>query len=407
VAKKLRIKIIKRRITKYCICPVCGLKQTFKKKGEHWRTVKEFDLDIPVLLKVLVVSAKCLNPHCKVKSFPLPVKGITKYQRTTNRVIKEGVASNILNNIPAEKIRERFARSFNVTGSRRTLDRWKHKEADKLNFKDLIEKLKPSRVLCLDDLDPERSTRKHLIISDRIKGYILYLGALLNQSEQEVVKYLITLKSLGIDEVACFIVDMWKSFPQAIHEVYPKAKIQYDYFHIWEAINHHLDNAMKEYSRYLRYTGFPELAQRVWSYRRIFLKHPKRYTEKDKEIIDEIILSCKENLLTNVLLLKDRIRDIFENSSSLDEAYEKKNKLYFEGWHKKNHHFKKIIKLFITVPTCEYMFTYLKEPDVSRSGNSENSIKLVRSWEGPRYGFRTTKGLQDHLKLYQTLKYLD
>jgi len=145
----------------------------------------------------------------------------------------------------------------------------------------------------------------------------------------------------------------------------------------------------------------------VWSYRRIFLKHPRRYTEKDKRIMDEIILSCKEDLLTNTLVLKDRIRDIFENSSSEDEAYEKKNKLYFEGWHKKNHHFKKIIKLFMNVPMCEYMFTYLKEPSVPRSGNSENSIKLVRSWEGPRYGFRTTKGLQDHLKLYQPLKYLD
>jgi len=133
---------------------------------------------------------------------------------------------------------------------------------------------------------------------------------------------------------------------------------------------------------------------------------PKRYTEKDKEIMNEIILSCKENLLANILVLKDRIRDIFENSSSQDEAYEKKNKLYFEGWHKKNCHFKKIIKLFMSVPTCEYMFTYLKEPDVPRSGNSENSIKLVRSWEDPRYGFRTTKGLQDHLKLYQKMKYL-
>ena len=167
----------------------------------------------------------------------------------------------------------------------------------------------------------------------------------------------------------------------------------------------HIDNAMKEYSRYLRYTGNPELAKRAWSYRRIFLKHPKRYTEKDKKIMDEIILSCRENVLANVLVLKDRIRDIFENSSSQDEAYEKKNKLYFEGWHKKNHHFKKIIKLFITVPRVKYMFTYLKEPDISRSGNSENSIKLVRSWEGPRYGFRTTKGLQHHLKLYQKMKY--
>jgi len=293
-SKGLRIRVIKPCISKYCVCPSCGLKQRFKKENEHWKTVKDFHLDKPILLKVLVVSAKCLNPHCKIKSFPLPVKGVTKYQRATDRVIKEGVAGNVLDNTPPEKIKGRFARSFNVTGSRPTLDRWKNKEADKLNFKDLIEKLKPSRVLCLDDLDPERSTRKHLIISDRIKGYILYLDALLDQSEEEVVKYLTTLKGLGINEVTCFIVDMWKSFPPAIHKVYPEAKIQYDHFHIWEAVNRHLDNAMKDYSRYLRYTGFPELAKRVWCYRRTFLKHPKRYTEKDKEIMDEIILSCRQ-----------------------------------------------------------------------------------------------------------------
>ena len=403
---KPKIKIAKPRIPKFCICPFCHTKQLFRKKKEHWKTVKEINIDGPVLLKVQIVYAKCLNPNCEKASFPLPIKGISKYQKATARFIKEGIASNILDNIPAEKIKKRFARSFNVTGSRRTLDRWKHKEADKLNFKDLIEKLKPSKVLCLDDLSPERSTRKHLITSDRIKGHILYLDALPNQSEEEVAKYLITLKGLGIEEVTCFIVDMWKSFPPAIHKVFPEAKIQYDYFHIWEAINRHLDSAMKEYSRYLRYTGNLELAERVWRYRRIFLKHPKRYTEKNKKIMNEIILSCKEDLLKNILVLKDRIRDIFDNSSSQDEAYVKKNELYFERWHKKNRHFKKIIRLFMSVPKCEYMFTYLKEPAVPRSGNAENSIKLVRSWENPRYGFRTTKGLQDHLKLYQKMKYL-
>ena len=60
-------------------------------------------------------------------------------------------------------------------------------------------------------------------------------------------------------------------------------------------------------------------------------KLSKRYTEKDKKIMDEIISFCKEDLLANILVLKDRIRDIFENSSSENEAYKKKNKLYFEG----------------------------------------------------------------------------
>jgi len=177
---KATVKIIKPRIPKFYACSFCNTKQSFRKKKEHWKTVKEINIDGPVLLKIQMVYAKCLNPNCKRKSFLLPIKGISKFQRATARLMKEAIASNILDNIPAEKIKRRFARSFNVTGSRRTLDRWKHKEADKLNFKDLIEKLKPSRVLCLDDLDPERSTCKDLIISDRIKGYILYLSALLD-----------------------------------------------------------------------------------------------------------------------------------------------------------------------------------------------------------------------------------
>jgi len=172
-----RVKIVRPRIPKFCICPFCKTKQRFKKVKEHWKTVKEINIDGPVLLKVQMVYAKCLNPQCERASFPLPIKGVSKYQRATARLMKEAIASNILDNIPQEKIKRRFTRSFNVTGSRRTLDCWKHKEADKLNFKDLIKKLKPSRVLCLDDLNPERSTRTHLIISDRIKGYIFWVLA--------------------------------------------------------------------------------------------------------------------------------------------------------------------------------------------------------------------------------------
>jgi len=81
--------------------------------------------------------------------------------------LKEEIASNILDSIPQEKIKGRFTRFFNITGSKPTLDCWKHKEADKLDFKNLIEKLKSSKALCLDGLDPERYTRKHMIILER------------------------------------------------------------------------------------------------------------------------------------------------------------------------------------------------------------------------------------------------
>lgn len=81
------------------------------------------------------------------QKFSLTSKRNHKAPKSNESVIKEGVASNILDNIPQEKTKERFARCFNITGYRPTLERWKHKEASKLNFKDLIERLKPSKLL--------------------------------------------------------------------------------------------------------------------------------------------------------------------------------------------------------------------------------------------------------------------
>jgi hypothetical protein len=353
--------------------------------------------------------AKCLNSDCSIKSFSLPIKGITKYQKATDRIIREAIASNIIDNIPSQKIKNRFSRSLNTTGSRQTIDRWKHREADSLNFKDLIHQLSPSKVLCLDDLNPKRSKNKALIISDRIKGHILYIDSVKSQDKNEVVKYLKKLKELGIEEVKCFIVDMWKSFPIAIKEVYPKAKIQYDYFHIWQDINRHLEKTIKEYCKSLKENEFNVLAIDLWNHRKILLtnfNNHKKMTEKRTEKIQELRKIHKGTIIEDVLIFKDRIRNICEKSKTQQEAYDKKNQLYYEKWHKKNIYFKKIIRLFMNTATCHYMFTFLKEPDVLRSGNAENLIKIVRSWEKSRYGFRTIKGLQDHLKLYQRTKYL-
>jgi len=75
----LKIRTIRLRIPKFCVCPFCNVKQWFKKKREHWKTVKEINLDKPILLKVQIVYAKYLNPQCEKNSFPLSIKGISKY----------------------------------------------------------------------------------------------------------------------------------------------------------------------------------------------------------------------------------------------------------------------------------------------------------------------------------------
>lgn len=53
------------------------------------------------------------------------------------------------------------------------------------------------------------------------------------------------------------------------------------------------------------------------------------------------------------------------------------------------------------------MITYLKDKRIPRSGNIENMIKIWRDMERPRFGFKTEKGRQNHIKLYQTRYYIN
>ena len=78
---------------------------TFKKNTTNIRTVKDINLNQEIILKIHTVYAKCLNPNCKVKTFPipLPIICIEKYQKATNRLKTEAVASNIIDIYPSPK----------------------------------------------------------------------------------------------------------------------------------------------------------------------------------------------------------------------------------------------------------------------------------------------------------------
>jgi len=72
--------VVKSRVPKICVCPVCKVEQPFRNGGEK---VKDMDLETPTQLMVRVVRAKCQNPDCKTKRFALPIAEIS-------RAIKKG-----------------------------------------------------------------------------------------------------------------------------------------------------------------------------------------------------------------------------------------------------------------------------------------------------------------------------
>lgn len=398
-----RVKFIHTRIPKTCICPFCSQKQRFKLNGKYFKTVKDINLKEPVKLKVEILRAKCLNPECRKKSFIILPKGIAKYQRATESLINEAIAGIIEDNSTAPRIANRFNRIFNTTGSKSAIDRWKHKVADKLSFKEIISRLNFSGILCIDEYKPKRASGYDLIDSDSKTSRILYLEKAYGLGRGIVKGHFQTIKALGINPWA-IIFDMRACFPKAAKTVFGKGIIiQHDYFHVMKIIHYHLNRAMAEYRRILKGLGMNTLD--IWFARWIILKNTECWSLKEQVIMENLLRRYKGTTIEDILILKQKIRRIFLESKSQQEAYAKRGELTAENWQAKNWHFANIIK-FLNTPYFKYMTTFLDHPEIPKSGNSENIIRTWRQMEKVRYGFKSDKGRIDHLKLYQVSKYL-
>ena len=136
-SNEIKIRVIRRRIPKMVTCPTCGQKQPFRKKGEYWKTVKEIHSEHTLLLNVQMVKAKCLSIDCPRRSFVLPIQGIKRYARSTDNMKVEAIAGIIQDNSTLPRISQRLGRSYNTTGSKSTVDRWKHAQADRYAASDL------------------------------------------------------------------------------------------------------------------------------------------------------------------------------------------------------------------------------------------------------------------------------
>lgn len=143
----------------------------------------------------------------------------------------------------------------------------------------------------------------------------------------------------------------------------------------------------------------------IWFARWIILKNMEYWTPKERGNMGSLMQRYKGTTIEDILILKQKIRNIFLLSKSQAEAYQKRDELTKENWQVKNQHFANIIK-FLNTPYFKYMTTFLDHPEIPRSGNSENVIRIWRQMEKVRYGFKSDKGRIDHLKLYQLQKYL-
>lgn len=412
VDKRVRVnsRIIKTNIPTTCVCPSCRQKQPFRKAGEYITRRKDLNLDGPSIVLIHRIRAKCINPACKRKSFVLPIPGVEKYQRYISRVKDETINKGVLENVTYRRIDKALTRSFNITGSKSTIDRWKQEEANKYSFHDIIKAMGFSGILSLDEYKPKRARHYDLIAGDAKKVRILYMESALFSARRawspargDIEGFCHRLKGFGIHPYAV-IVDLCKAFPKQIRKVWPGVLIQFDHYHVQQIILRYLRQFLFGYIRRLRKRS-PLAAGELWEHRWRILKNMERWNKKDHEILTMFMEVYADTPVEQILILKEHIYEIFNLSISKKEAYEKRDKLNTETWWRNSWHFTKVIQ-FLMRPDFENMVLYLANHRVPRCGNIETLIRNWRQMEKVRYGFFSAKGRQNHLKLYQIKHYL-
>jgi len=409
----LKVKTVKFRIPRYCVCPFCGIKQRFKKEKEHYKIVKDINVDKELILKIRIVYAKCLNPNCKKSCFRLPTPGIEKYQRATIRLIKESSNSLIDDLSTTRRVAKRLKRIFNTTGSKSTVDRWKHKLADKFDIKEIISKLEFSGILCLDEFKARAIKIYNLIATDALKNRILYIHPLEfakfkgagTPPRGSIESGLWKLKELGINPWAV-IVDLLAAYPKQIRKVWPNVIIQYDHFHVMQVIFKYFKNAIIDFRRNLKEEIFKDYKRELWEKKWFLLSNMDNWSDSNHKEMQELIEVYQGTIIEEILIFKEQIRLILQEATSKEEAYYLRDELFKQTFWRNSYHLTKIIQ-FLMSPKFEYMITYLEYPLVPRAGNSETLIRTWRQMEKVRYGFKTLKGQLDHLKLFQINRYLN
>jgi len=254
----------------------------------------------------------------------------------------------------------------------------------------------------VDEYKPSRAKTYDLIDSDARTGRILYVTPIEYLGRGLIKKHFQELKNLGINPQV-IVFDMRKVFPNAARKAFPGVLIQHDYFHVMKTIHWHLRNAMAEFRQKLKEKGV--YTQDLWECRWIILKNLENWTSEDHKLMQRLLNIYSGTVIEDILVIKEQIRDIFLKSQDKKEAYLRRDELCSNPVLKQNQHFDNIFK-FLFTHYFEYMVNFLDHPQVPRSGNSENVIRVWRQMEKVRYGFKTAKGRLDHLKLYQVSTYL-
>jgi len=364
--------------------------------------------------QVTSIRASYLNDAGEFRTFMIPIPGIHTQRLITDEVLEMMLYLNVDCNHSFPMTAKMLQDMYGVTTSVSALERWKTHEADRLpSIGHIIQHLhakKPITVLHLDEYKATGTKSWELVIRDE-HARLLFSIRLKHRDARQIQAILRWLRMLGLD-IALIYVDFWLAYPPALKAVYPKAEIQYDFFHVMHNIHRHLSKALTAYRKAFKAADSDAdqakvrdaLHKKLWHNRYLLFTNEENLTVPQRAILDELLTEHAGSIVEQIVLFRQQLRTIFNDCDTFAEALEFLAVMILDGW-------AEISTRFGTVMTFlrdhfEQMLTYLRHPNVQRNSLAECTVRSLRRIERVRQGFKTQKGRVRHLKLLQWRQYV-
>lgn len=389
----------------------------------HWG--KEYTVEVqelsglawPLRYAVTTGEGWYLDAQRKRHYFTPQVKGVNLHRKVSEVVMRAGVFLSIIAGVGCRRAAWLLEVLFHVGATKSAVDRWIDEVADRLPAAEVLirelDKRQPITEGHLDELFPRgRKGMCEVVLRDEY-GRIIATEEIAKRDEAHVQSFLERLKRLGL-VIQTFYIDHCKAYRKAIRQVYPQARIQYDYFHIiqniWKKVWDYFVAHRREVKRRSEQVTTPwyqahlqALAKRLWERRHLLFKSDERMTPQEQEELMAILEDDRK-----IAKMRNFLRGVwhlFRESHSEEEARKALEELKRLKIEPKAAEVLKKVHAFLG-EHFEEMITYLKVPGVRRNSLSEAGMRMLRRLEVEHDGFRSKKGRENCLKIYQAVKYL-
>lgn len=305
---------------------------------------------------------------------------------------------------------------FQVSVSKSSLARWVQDVADQLPSQEEIVKLlhedKPITQGHFDEIFPKGRGGACVLVFKDEHGRIVASEEVAQRDVEHVRPFLQKLQGWGLD-IQAFYIDTCEAYRKAIQEVYPRAAIQLDYFHVIQNVWRHVwkyfvgrRKAIKKQSEEVTTPWYKAkleaLAKSLWKHRHIIFKAEGRLTDKERPKLAELVEADLQ--VGRIRAFLKGVWNIFENSKDEAEARQALQELKRLPVDARATQFQKAINFL--EDNFDRMTTYLRVPGVQRNSLAESGMRTLRRLEQEHDGFRTDASRDAFLRIYQAIKYL-